>query len=74
MIIENKEIGIRFEVDNQQDFDKWYAIRKEQIRSDAINEYTNVLCNHFARSLSIYTKVDIIVNLIKQVAKQLKEK
>lgn len=39
MTIENKEMGIRFEVDNQQDFDKWYAIRKEQIRADAIEEF-----------------------------------
>lgn len=43
MIIENKEMGIRFEVDNQQDFDKWYAIRKEQIKADAIYEYKNKL-------------------------------
>lgn len=36
-------MGIRFEVDNQQDFDKWYATRKEQIRADAIEEVTDEL-------------------------------
>lgn len=47
MTIENREMGIRFEVDNQQDFDKWYAIRKEQIRADAIDELFNTPMEKF---------------------------
>lgn len=73
MIIENKEMGIRFEVDNQQNFDKWYAIRKEEIRADAIDEHFRKIMsfiNTNNRGSCDYFIVDQIENYI---AEQLKE-
>lgn len=34
MIIENKEIGVRFEVKGYEDFEKWLAEHDKQIRAD----------------------------------------
>lgn len=70
MTIENKEMGISFEVDNQQDFDKWYAIRKEQIRSAAIDEFVE-----FANTMPTVEEEDgeIRPMWLKEMAQKLKE-
>lgn len=86
MTVENKEMGIRFEVDNQQDFDKWYAIRKEQIRADAIEEYKEEVLSRFCECCDQYacngamigskqecTTICMLRNVCTDVAEQLKE-
>lgn len=38
MIIENKEIGVRFGVKGNEDFEKWLAEHDKQIKADHIRE------------------------------------
>lgn len=69
MTIENKEMGISFEVDNQQDFDKWYAIRKEQIRADAIDDALNL--DRYKFGVTMLTAEEYIkVSDLKQLKEQ----
>lgn len=58
MILANEEMGIEFEVDNEADFNKWYAKRKEQIRADAIDdcikfvdEWDSVIADALAKNI-----------------------
>lgn len=74
MIIENKEMGIRFEVDNQQDFDKWYAIRKEQIRADAIDEFVREYGHIYTFGCVECKHLDDKVHCWECVGERLKEK
>lgn len=83
MTIENKEMGISFEVDNQQDFDKWYAIRKEQIRADVIDECIKVIGGNIKSIVGIYNKDTPLTDrasyrvakneLIEELVKQLEQ-
>ena len=67
MTIENKEMGIRFEVDNQQDFDKWYAIRKEQIRAEVIEEVRQKVKETFKNPSSswVIAVFDVLIEQLK---------